>query len=184
MTTESKLMPAVATTSTALVVMGVSGCGKSTLAEALAARMGAVLVEGDAHHPAGSIAKLSSGVPLDDVDRWPWLDSIAHQIRKERESGKLVIATCSALKKSYRDRLRSTVGPGLTFLFLRLGQSQLKTRLAARQGHFMSRALLASQLSTLEDPRAEPDVIEIDGSLPTQQQIGRFELWREREGGV
>jgi len=78
----------------ALVVMGVSGCGKSTLAAALTAKGGALLIEGDAHHPPSNIAKMTAGIPLDDADRWPWLDEIGRHMRSEVDRGRSVVAAC------------------------------------------------------------------------------------------
>jgi gluconokinase len=158
----------------ALVVMGVSGCGKSTLAAALAADSGALLIEGDAHHPPSNIAKMTAGIPLDDTDRWPWLDEIGRHMRNEVDRDRSVVAACSALKKAYRDRLRQAVGPSLAFVFLRVGERDLRRRMTTRGGHFMPANLLASQLKTLQPPIGEPDAIEIDGCLPTEEQISRL----------
>ncbi len=151
--------------------MGVSGCGKSTLAAALTAGTGARLIEGDAHHPPANIAKMTAGIPLDDADRWPWLDEIGRHMRGQVDRGRPVVAACSALKKAYRDRLRQAVGPSLAFVFLRVGEGDLHRRMTTRGGHFMPANLLASQLRTLQAPSGEPDAIEIDGCLPTEEQI-------------
>lgn len=167
----------------ALVVMGVSGSGKSTLAEALASSTGALLIEGDAHHPPANIAKMSAGIPLNDEDRWPWLDDIGRRMREEIDGGRNVIAACSALKKVYRDRLRQAVGSSLAFVFLRVDEPELRNRMTTRDGHFMPAKLLASQLSTLEPPLGEPDVIEIDGSLSTAEQIRRLGAWNTSHAG-
>jgi gluconokinase len=139
-----------------LVVMGVSGSGKSTVAGILAERLGWDRQEGDDLHPAANIAKMAQGLPLDDEDRRPWLDDIAAWIRGHVAAGTSGVITCSALRRSYRDRLR---GPGVVFVYLAGSVDQIGARLAERSAHFMPPALLASQLDTLEPP--EPDEMAI-----------------------
>ncbi len=98
-----------------LVVMGVSGSGKSTVAGILAGQLGWDLVEGDDLHPAANVAKMSAGIPLADEDRWPWLDRVAAWIRNHTATGVPGIITCSALKRSYRDKLS---GDNVVFVHL------------------------------------------------------------------
>jgi gluconokinase len=145
-----------------IVVMGVSGSGKTSVGKRLAARLGLPFVEGDRFHPPGNIEKMSSGVPLDDDDRWPWLDLIGAELARARAAGDGLIVSCSALKKSYRDRLRRATGGPLQFVFLGASREVLRERLADRRDHFMPASLLDSQLATLEDPRGEADVIAVD----------------------
>lgn len=142
-----------------LVIMGVSGSGKSTVAGLLAGRLGWDLAEGDDLHPPANVAKMAAGHPLDDEDRWPWLNRIAAWIREHTASGRPGIVTASALKRSYRDVLR---GDHVVFVYLAGTQEQLAARLAARHGHFMPAGMLASQLETLEPPTAEENAITID----------------------
>ncbi|TIM33880.1 MAG: gluconokinase, partial [Mesorhizobium sp.] len=99
-----------------IVVMGVSGCGKTSIGEGIAARLGIGFVEGDALHPIQNVEKMSAGVPLDDADRWPWLDLVGRALRTAQGDG--LVVTCSALKKAYRDRLRQAAGGDLVFVFL------------------------------------------------------------------
>ena len=87
-----------------IVVMGVTSCGKSTVGAAIADRLGAEFLDGDSLHPQSNIDKMASGIPLDDDDRAPWLAEIGRRFAAS-DSG-LVIA-CSALKRSYRDIIRS-----------------------------------------------------------------------------
>src|SRR5688572_1461017 len=89
-----------------VVVMGVAGCGKTTVGEGLAAELGWTFDEGDRFHPAANVAKMSAGIPLQDADRWPWLEALAGLIRERDRSGSSVLA-CSALRRSYRDLLRT-----------------------------------------------------------------------------
>lgn len=153
----------------AYVVMGVSGSGKSMVAKAVADNLGLVFVEGDALHPQSNIDKMSQGIPLTDEDRFPWLDRIGDRIATARASGEGIVVSCSALRKIYRDRLRSFAGGQLIFLFLKGSEEVLAPRMAARKGHFMPASLLRSQLATLEDPSAEQGVITIDISGTTAE---------------
>ena len=140
-----------ATTSTdlrRLVVMGVSACGKSTVAKVLANRLDYRFLEGDDLHSAANVAKMSSGIPLDDADRLPWLRAIAHEMRQPSSQGGIVVA-CSALTRRYRDILRD--GDHSTFFIHLDGDvAVLRARVLAREHSFMPASLLDSQLATLE----------------------------------
>jgi carbohydrate kinase (thermoresistant glucokinase family) len=146
--------------------MGVTGSGKSTLGAHLAELLGWEFAEGDAMHPSANVTQMAAGTPLTDADRWPWLEAVSAWIR-EHDSGAPGIITCSALKRSYRQRLR---GPGVEFVHLVANRELITERLTRRTGHFMPAALLNSQLATLEDTSAEPDVVSIDADLTTEQQ--------------
>ncbi|NJM29538.1 MAG: gluconokinase [Rhizobiales bacterium] len=126
----------------------------------LAKRLGGELAEGDAYHPAANVEKMSRGEPLDDADREPWLRAIAADIACWTQRGENAIVTCSALKRSYRDILR-TGGP-IVFVHLKGSPDLLRARMAGRQHHFMPLSLLPSQLATLEPPGADEPAIEID----------------------
>lgn len=141
-----------------IVVMGVSGCGKSSVGSMLAERFGCAFLEGDSVHPAGNVRKMRMGIPLNDEDRWPWLEDLG---RRLGEGGDIVIS-CSALKGVYRDRLRSLAGRPVTFVFLKGDRELLASRMAGRQHEYMPLSLLDSQLSTLEDPSGEPGVVTVD----------------------
>jgi len=129
--------------------MGVSGSGKSTVAGLLAARLGWDLEDGDDLHPPANVAKMAAGHPLDDADRWPWLELVAEWIRKHTDAGRAGVITCSALKRAYRDVLR---GEHVIFVHLAGDREQIMRRMTARHGHFMPPALLDSQLEILEPP--------------------------------
>jgi gluconokinase len=135
-----------------LVVMGVSGTGKSTVAGVLSGRLRWELAEGDDLHPAANVAKMASGQPLTDEDRWPWLDKVAAWINDRVRAGKNGVITCSALKRRYRDKLR---GPGVVFVHLSGDKELIAARMAARLHHFMPPGLLDSQFEALEP--IEPD---------------------------
>jgi gluconokinase len=149
----------LATGAPVLVMMGVSGCGKSTVAAVLAGQLGWDFEEGDDLHPPANVAKMTAGHPLDDEDRWPWLDKVAAWIRQHSDTGRPGIITCSALKKSYRDVLR---GDHVVFVYLAGTREQIAARMAARHGHFMSVAMLDSQLQTLEPPTPDERAITLD----------------------
>ena len=142
-----------------LVVMGVSGSGKTSIAEMLRDRLGWVFQEGDKLHSKENVAKMASGVPLTDEDRWPWLDTCAQWIRDRNDAGEGGLLTCSALKHVYRQRLGEG-NPGVWFLYLKVSEDVLRDRLAHRRGHYMPSSLLSSQLSILEEPTGdEPALI-------------------------
>lgn len=131
---------------TAVVVMGVSGSGKTTIAEVLARRLGWQEAEADDFHPAANIAKMHDGIPLTDADRQPWLAALRGWINAAPGS---VILTCSALKRSYRDVLR-TADARVEFIHLDGDHELIRQRISARKGHFMPASLLDSQFATLE----------------------------------
>jgi gluconokinase len=149
-----------------VIVMGVSGCGKTTAGEALARHFGVPYIEGDALHPGSNVAKMASGTPLNDDDRWPWLEKIGAAL-KSHPGG--AVATCSSLKRVYRERLRQTAGEGLRFVFLKCSKEVLEKRMRARKGHFMPPSLLASQLATLEDPGGEAGVVTVNGDAAHEE---------------
>lgn len=141
-------------TNTAIVLMGVSGCGKSTIGVRLARKLERDFLEGDTFHPVSNVEKMSRGVPLDDDDRRPWLTAIAGAIDDARESGRKVVVTCSALKRSYRAILVAG-HDDVAFVYLKGDQHLIAQRLAARAGHFMPPKLLESQFAALEEPGAD-----------------------------
>jgi gluconokinase len=140
-------------TSRHLVVMGVSGVGKTTVAKLLAGRLGYEFAEGDDFHPPANVEKMSTGIPLDDEDRMPWLGALADWTRQQHAAGVSTVVTCSALRRRYRDVLRQGA-PGTYFVHLVGAQSMLLERMGRRQ-HFMPPSLLQSQFDALEP--LEPD---------------------------
>lgn len=148
-----------------VVVMGVSGCGKSTVGRALAERLGVNFVEGDALHSDRNVAKMAAGIPLTDADRHGWLQAVAEQISNPTAEARGVVASCSALKRIYRDLLRAGA-PDLRFVFLHGDPALLAGRLARRTGHYMPPSLLQSQLQTLEPPGDDEAPIRLDIAEP------------------
>jgi gluconokinase len=171
-----------------LVVMGVAGTGKSTVAGMLAKHLNWELQEGDDLHPPENVAKMSAGIPLDDDDRWPWLDAIAAWIRHKTERGEPGLITCSALKRSYRDRLR---GPNVVFVFLNGPSEVIEARMARRQHHYMPLSLLHSQLAILEPPGSDENVLEVGLAGTPEEEVaevlhalrGRIGSKEESHGG-
>ena len=144
-----------------VVVMGVCGCGKTTIGRKLAERLDAAFIEGDELHPVTNTDKMAAGVPLDDQDREPWLDAIAAKAAELLSGAPCVVVSCSALKRSYRDRLR-TADHNLVLVHLAGSRSLLQARMNERRGHFMPAGLLDSQLATLQVPEADEAAIELD----------------------
>jgi gluconokinase len=151
-------------TQPSVVVMGVSGCGKSVVGERIARQLGLPLIEGDAFHPPGNIAKMREGLPLDDADRAGWLARLGEELARHSQGS---VLTCSALKKSYRDVLRAA-SPGLRFVHLKLSQAAALQRVAARDDHFYPPSLVASQFEALQDPAGEPGVVTVDATWPVE----------------
>jgi ribose 5-phosphate isomerase A len=151
-----------------LVIMGVSGAGKSTVGQELAARLGWSFEDGDALHPEANIAKMHAGIPLTDVDRRAWLESVAAWIDGQRAKKQPGIITCSALKRSYR---QIVIGdrPEVRLVYLRGGRDLIAEHLAGRKGHFMPTGLLPSQIDTLEEPDPGEDPLVVDAGLPAGQ---------------
>jgi gluconokinase len=143
-----------------VIVMGVAGCGKSSVGMRLAEVLDLPYQEGDDLHPQVNIAKMSAGTPLNDDDRWPWLDRIGEILADHAAGG--IVLTCSSLKKTYRDRLRVAAGERLAFVFLDGSKALLTQRMGNREGHFMPTSLLESQLATLERPDSEAGVVVVD----------------------
>ena len=145
-----------------LVIMGVAGCGKSSVGAAAAQALGLPLIEGDAFHSAGNLAKMSAGIALDDADRRGWLDALGRELQAHPQGA---VLTCSALKRAYRDRLRAAC-PGLRFVHLVIDEKTALTRVAARASrHFFGPQLVASQFQTLEPPAGEPGVLALAATL-------------------
>ncbi len=144
-----------------VVAMGVCGSGKTSVGKVIASRMNWPFIEGDDLHPPANKAKMASGVPLTDEDRWPWLDRIADRMRAIDKAGGSAVVACSALRGDYRDRLRRS-GADLRFLHLTGDASLIRQRMDNRGDHFMPADLLDSQLAILEPARPDEALYEVD----------------------
>lgn len=153
--------------------MGVSSCGKTEVGQALARILDADFVEGDRLHPKENVAKMSAGIPLTDSDRWPWLGEIGAALKGTKGT----IASCSALKRTYREAIAATAGRPVAFVFLDGDRQLLERRIAARVNHFMPPSLLASQLATLEPPGADERARRFDIAQSIEDIAGQAAEW-------
>jgi gluconokinase len=152
-----------------LVLMGVCGCGKSTVGEALARAIGCRFLDADDFHPQANVDKMARGVPLTDEDRWPWLDILANELRRILAKGEHAVLACSALKETYRKRLKRA--GDVRIVYLKGDQATIAARLAARQHAYMPPTLLPSQLAALEEPT---DALVVDIREPVATQVERI----------
>ena len=159
-----------------VVVIGVAGSGKSTIGTMLAKIMNCSFLEGDDLHSTANIAKMSSGSPLTDEDRRPWLAAIHSRIRDSVSRGEDLVVACSALKRQYRQSLAIDVP--ITWVYLQASKDLIRSRLTRRTSHFMKADMLDSQFEILEEPAGaivvdaseRPDIIvnQIMELMPTQ----------------
>ena len=170
-----------------VLVMGVSGCGKTTVGAMLARELGWDFIDADDWHPEANRAKMKAGVPLQDSDRMPWLDSLAELIRTHERDGKSLVLACSALKRSYRQRLgfveaaatADGAGPALVerrLVFLRVDPPLSASRVSSRPGHFMNPSLVASQFAALEEPIG-PATLRVESSGELKSLLSEIKAW-------
>ena len=146
-----------------VLVMGVSGAGKTTIGARLAERLGWRFIDADDHHPQANVAKMTAGIPLEDADRWPWLEALNRLLRAEKDA----VIACSALKESYRRRLLAGIeGAGIVYLYG--SKALIASRIAERKHKYMPASLLDSQFATLEPPTA---AIRIDVAAPVEDSV-------------
>jgi len=160
----------------ALVVMGVSGSGKSDISRAVAAELGWRQIEADLFHPQENVERMRAGIPLSDDDRSHWLDALIVEMQAAQAVGEGFVLACSALKRSYRDRLRSAV-PGLQFAHLDIDYPTALRRVDARPGHFMPTSLVDSQFATLEAPTGESSVLTVDAAQSRDAVVEQVCAW-------
>ncbi len=152
--------------------MGVTGTGKSTVACALAERLAWRFAEGDDLHPPANVAKMRSGEPLTDADRWPWLQRIADWVGQGEAADHDGVVTCSALKRGYRDLLRGG-HPSVRFVQLTAPRELLAERLRQRWGHYMPALLLDSQLADLQQLDADEPGVAVSGDGSPEEVLAR-----------
>ena len=145
-----------------VVLFGVTGVGKTTVGRLLAERLGWEFIDADDFHSEGNKAKMASGVPLDDADRKEWLEILANELKRRSSHGLSAVLACSALKKSYREKL--TVDSNQRFIYLKGSLEEINDRIQKRSGHFMNPALLQSQFDTLEEPNSDDWTVEVGGT--------------------
>jgi carbohydrate kinase (thermoresistant glucokinase family) len=153
-----------------IIVMGVAGSGKSTVGAAVASSLGWDFIEADTHHPEENVRKMAAGIPLSDADRAPWLAAVRAEIDRHAAAGRRVVASCSALKASYRDVLAPD--PGCSrFVHADGDPALIEERLRSRTGHFARENLLRSQLETLERPLG---ALRVDIADPVDTMVARI----------
>ena len=152
--------------------MGVTGSGKTTVGKLLARELGWRYFDADDFHPPANVARMRSGVALDDADRQPWLERLRGLIRDSLESEENVVLACSALKETYRRRL--LINKSVKLVFLKGDFQLIQKRLSKRCGHYMNPALLESQFATLEQPN---DSLEIDISADAAEIVKTIRRW-------
>lgn len=162
-------MDSIRTGRTHVVVMGVSATGKTTIGKGIARELDMKFIEGDRLHSPANIAKMSSGVALDDADRRPWLAAVAAEIVRHDGDGTATVTACSALRRVYRDWLREGAG-GIFFVHLHADFDLLLTRMEERD-HFMPTELLRSQFATLEPLDADELGRAIDVRPPPEKVL-------------
>jgi gluconokinase len=147
-----------------IVLMGVSGSGKTTVGKLLATTLNCAFADADDFHSSANVEKMRTGIPLTDADREPWLQSLHNLIAGWIAAAKPGVLACSALKQSYRERLQ--ISSEVKIVYLRVSPGLLHERLRRRTGHYMSEAMLASQLATLEEPH---DALVVNGDRSPEE---------------
>ncbi|QHO71018.1 hypothetical protein BHD05_06290 [Marisediminicola antarctica] len=148
--------------------MGVAGCGKSTVGRDIALALGRAFIDADDLHPVANKAKMAAGQPLDDDERWPWLDLVGEALARRDENGVPPVVACSALKRLHRDRLR-TKAADTVFVLLDGSRELLRSRIGPRVHEFMPAALLDSQLATLEALETDEAGVLVDIAPPPRE---------------
>jgi gluconokinase len=152
------------------IVMGVSGSGKSVVGKALAQNLGWDFFDADDFHPPANVAKMASGIPLDDSDRAPWLDALRELISSSLKADRPAVLACSALKEIYRQRLMDG-NNGVRLVYLKGSYDLIWSRMIARADHFMKPSMLQSQFNTLEEPA---DAITVDIALSIEEIVKKI----------
>lgn len=135
-----------------IIVMGVSSSGKSTIGQSVARRLHVPFLDGDGYHPDANVEKMRAGTPLNDEDRWPWLQRLAQALHEAADRKGASVGACSALKRAYRDYLIEQAGEPILFVYLDGSREIIAERMARRQHEYMPTSLLDSQFATLEVP--------------------------------
>jgi gluconokinase len=152
-----------------VVVMGVTGVGKTTVGNLLAQQLGWTFLDADDFHPEANLAKMRRGVPLNDEDRRPWLETLHAELTKRQGKGENVVLACSALKEEYRKTLAA--GLRVSFVYLKGNTSLIAERLRERRDHFADDRILSGQFADLEEPDG---AVVIDVAATPQEIVSRI----------
>jgi gluconokinase len=150
-----------------IVIVGPAGAGKTTVGRALADAQRWRFVDGDDFHTGAAVTRMRAGIPLTDADRAPWLASLHDVLATALDRREHLVLACSALRERYRTTLRGHLR-NVRFVYLKADEQTLARRLADRGGHFAGPALLASQLTDLEEPA---DALTIDATEPPERIV-------------
>ncbi|XP_058752878.1 gluconokinase-like isoform X1 [Vicia villosa] len=173
-----------------IVIMGVSGAGKTTIGQKLEKEINYKYLDADDFHSQSNKEKMSSfnttekmsmGIPLTDEDRKPWLESLRDAIEEYLINKKGLILGCSALKKQYREILRSGdpdyksegYTSAVNFILLDVPAEVLIARVnkrAAEGKHYMPASLLQSQLDLLKIDESE-GILRVDATLSPESIV-------------
>ena len=165
-----------------IVIFGVSGAGKTTVGKMLAEQLGWSFLEADDFHPTANIEKMRNGHPLTDEDRWPWLDCLRKQIEQFLSAGENAVLACSALKRTYRNRLR--VNDDVKFVFLRGDYPLVEKQLRGRRHHFMNLDLLQSQFDDLEEPEIDEHALTVALGQAAEEIVEEIEAKLHLAGSI
>jgi gluconokinase len=157
-----------------VVLFGVAGSGKTTIGHLLAEELGWNFYDADEFHPASNLEKMGQGIALTDADRWPWLETLRELLKERIARKENLILACSALKEEYRDYLQ--ISDEIKWIFLKGEYGLVADRFEQRRGHFMNSDLLRSQFETLEEPKRDALVVDVDATPERILQIIRRQL--------
>jgi len=152
------------------IVMGVSGCGKTSVGEALAKELGWDFYDADDFHPPENVAKMASGIPLNDSDRAPWLATLHDLISSSLKADRPGVLACSALKERYRKQLLDG-NEGVRIVYLKGTYELIWSRMSARKDHYMKPQMLQSQFDALEEPT---DALTVDISVSVDEIVQKI----------
>ena len=150
-----------------VIVMGVAGCGKTTVGESLAKHLGWDFYDADDFHLPENVAKMRSGIPLNDSDRAPWLASLHDLISSSLKAGRSGVLACSALKERYRRQLLEGDN-GVQIVYLKSNYDLIWSRISERKEHYMKPHMLQSQFEALEEPT---NALTVDISMPVDDIV-------------
>lgn len=156
-----------------IIIMGVAGSGKTTVGKLLAERLGYGFRDADDFHSQANRQKMSSGIPLGDDDRHPWISGMRKAIEGWLAENENMVLACSALKDSYRQMLKGQC-QAVKIVYLKGDISLIQQRLAVRENHFMNRGLLPSQFADLEPPLPSEAIV-MDVALSPEEIVCKIQ---------